>query len=65
VTGLAEHRKAAVFLNKAAQKTFVGAAPVALKPARPSLKKFFGYFLFTKTSLPLRFDKTCPKSIML
>ena len=37
--------------EKSGAITFATFGPVALKPARPSLKKFFCYFLFTKRSL--------------
>jgi hypothetical protein len=51
---LSSLKRAAAFLKKAAQKTFAPLEPVALKQARPSLAKFFCYFLLTKSSLPLR-----------
>src|ERR1700722_18431065 len=38
--------------KKSGVKTFCYAGPVAVKPARPKLTKFFCFFLFTKSSLP-------------
>jgi hypothetical protein len=64
-TGLSGNKKVAAFLKKSGAKNFCLAGPVTAKPARPSSKKFFCFFLFTKRSLPLRLDMNCPKTIRL
>ena len=53
------------FFEKSGTKNFCSPGTVAAKPEGPRLKKFFCFFLFTKRSLPLRFDLTCPEPIML
>jgi hypothetical protein len=63
--GLSGNKKVAAFLKKSGAKNFCSLGPVATKPARPSLTKFFCFFLFTKRSLPLRLDMTCPEPIRL
>jgi hypothetical protein len=47
MTGLRKKEKAAAFLKKSGAKNFCYAGPVAVKPARPKITKFFCY--------PLRF----------
>jgi hypothetical protein len=46
-----QSEKEAAFWKKR-RKNFFDFEPVALKPARPKLTKFFCFFLFTKRSLP-------------
>jgi hypothetical protein len=53
------------FFEKSGAKNFCLAGPVAVSPARLRVKKYFCFFLFTKRSLPLRLDMTCPKAIRL